>query len=103
MVYTCHQNDQVQEDDASHEAETTAASVIAGDSETCQSSDNDSIVEYPDGYQEELEESNGEVCCEGGGTKGGGRVRPGRAMLDQKYGPEIINDAILIIILIIIN
>ena len=65
---TCHQNDQVQEDDASHEVETTAASVIAGDSETCQSSDNDSIVEYPDGYQEELEDSNGEVRCEGGGT-----------------------------------
>ena len=34
---------------------------------------------------------------------GGGRVGPGRAMPDQKYGPEIINDAILIIILIIIN
>ena len=30
---------------------------------------------------------------------GGGRVGPGRAMPDQKYGPEIINDAILIIII----
>ena len=25
----------------------------------------------------------------------GGRVGPGRAMPDQQYGPEIINDAIL--------
>ena len=32
-------------------------------------------------------------------TIGGGRVGPGRAMPDQKYGPEIINDAILIIII----
>ena len=33
----------------------------------------------------------------------GSRVGPGRAMPDQKYGPDIYNDAILIIILIIIN
>ena len=34
---------------------------------------------------------------------GGGRVEPGRAMPNQKYGPEIINDVILIIILVLIN
>ena len=34
---------------------------------------------------------------------GGGRVGPGRAMPNQKYGPEIISDVILIIILILIN
>ena len=34
---------------------------------------------------------------------GGGRVRPGWAMPDQKYGPEIINDVISIIIIILIN
>ena len=31
------------------------------------------------------------------------QVGPGRAMPDQKYGPEIINGIILIIILILIN
>ena len=40
---------------------------------------------------------SGEACAEG---IGGGRVGPGRAMPDQKYGPEIINDAILITIII---
>ena len=34
---------------------------------------------------------------------GGGRVGPGRAMPDQEYGPEIINDVILSLILITIN
>ena len=30
---------------------------------------------------------------------GGGRVGPGRAMPDQEYGPEIINDVILVLII----
>ena len=39
------------------------------------------------------------VCkciCMAGISIGGGRVGPGRAMPDQKYGPEIFNDVIII-------
>ena len=36
------------------------------------------------------------VSCCLSGSIGGGRVGPGRAMPDQKYGPEIFNDVIII-------